>query len=195
MLRTAIKWYLVVVTVVALVYAGVAGVYAPLDHNPSEEFCDYGAVGSHAQDANYLNDSPCLIDWGNVGFYWGVGLALGFIAQSPAYLYLVVSHVVRRRKQDAVPRSVIPAVAKAYIAVLMVLAVVWYALTVYAMATENITMLSYLCDDGSTSCPAPRGAMIVNFSVSLAVALAIVQSPAWAYLYLRRRRIVAGPAF
>jgi hypothetical protein len=211
MLRSLVKWYLVLMTLAGLVW-GASHVQPWVEHNSQEEACsslyarsyaEYAAKGSYADYAD--GTEACTLNWFGVVFWGGFGFALSLIAQLPVYVYLVVTHISNQRARRPVP-AVIPAVARTYVATLTILGALWFWHTAHELAAKAI----YLghCDAYSSEesadpavqdvaleqCRVPTAPVLFNFGVRLVVTLALLQSPAWAYLYFRRRRAVAGPA-
>jgi hypothetical protein len=212
MFRSLVKWYLVLMTLAGLAW-GASHVQPWVDHNSQEEACssisersyaEYAATGFYADYAD--GSEACALNWFGVVFWGGFGFALSLIAQLPAYLYLVFVNILRRRAGCPALPPVIPAVARTYVATLTVLGALWFWDTAHELAARAIYLGhcdAYLNEESTDpavqdaaleQCRVPTAPVLFNFGVRLAVTLALLQSPAWAYLYFRRRRAAAGPA-
>lgn len=100
MVLRLVKIYLVLSTLIAAAFSGVF-VYTNLEHNPEATFCDY-YVEKHW--TNYVNKSGehCRIRLGIVSIYFGLPFLVVTVAlHSPAYLYLLVRRVRRRRAKSS----------------------------------------------------------------------------------------------
>ena len=87
--RKAFSW--VVVPAVLAIPLALFMVYAALDHNPQEEFCEYvaGAV------SNYVSQGePCRIMWGVTSLVFGVWWAAQMI-------FISIVHIVWRGRGHA----------------------------------------------------------------------------------------------
>lgn len=214
MLRVVIKWYLVVLTAAGLLW-GASHAEAWLEHNSQEEACasvyagnasEYAAGDVHADFADGL--AACRLNLVGIVIWAGIGVMILLVPQIPAYAYLMVGSRLRHRSGGPAPPPVLPAVAKTFIATLTVLGFLWFGNAAHRFTTDGL-YLDHCNTDyeasperehiGSTikdeACRIPTTPVIARLGVELLITFAVLQSPAWAYLYFRRRRrIRAAPA-
>jgi hypothetical protein len=198
MLRRLIKFYLVGTTAAAVLW-GALMVWMWLGVNRQGEACadiyDRSVSAYSSTEGSYADyadgGDACLLSWPDGMVLFLGWIAVGLALQAPAYAYVMLSN--RRRRSGAVHLDLsLPDVARTYIGLMALLAMIWFGYEWRELATNGVYLphCDALGEDGSGRdlCRVQSGPVLFHFAFGLAGTVAVLQSPAWAYLYYRRRK-------